>query len=76
MKSVGFYWSHLQKTAKYTDIKQFKKWQLGEYIPHGVALWSDKGFIGVEKSLRHDNPVVIPHKKPRGKELTPEQRQK
>lgn len=63
------------KDGKIHDIKQFKKWQLGEYIPKDVVLWTDKGFIGVEKSLRHDNHVMIPHKKPRGKELTSEQRQ-
>jgi hypothetical protein len=63
------------KGGRVHDIKQFKKWQVGESIPKHVALWCDKGFTGVGQSLRHDGPVVTPHKKPRGKELSSEQRE-
>lgn len=63
------------KGGRVHDLKQFKKWQLGEGIPKHVTLWGDKGFIGVSQSLRHGSPVVTPHKKPRGKEMSLEQRQ-
>ena len=63
------------KGGRVHDIKQFKKWQLGESIPKEVALWGDKGFTGVGQSLRHNGPAVTPHKKPRGKEMSQEQSQ-
>ena len=63
------------KGGRVHDIKQFKKWQLGGSIPKHVALWGDKGFIGVGQSLRRGSDSITPQRKPRGKELSPEQRQ-
>jgi len=40
-----------------------------EIFPKGVALWMDLGFVGVEKDYP-DATVMMPKKKPKGKELT------
>ena len=45
------------------------------YLPPKVALWVDKGFVGINEYLRSDTEIVIPHKKPKGGSLTAEQKQ-
>lgn len=62
------------KGGRAHDLTCFKKWGLGRCIPEGVAVWADKGFIGV-KNYCSTNAIMIPHKKRRGSELTHEQRQ-
>lgn len=55
------------------DYRMVKEENILSNIPEGVGIWVDLGFQGIEK----DNPqlaVVIPHKKPRGGELTEEQK--
>lgn len=53
------------------DKRQLDEAQLVENIPDEVAIEGDLGFQGLEKA--YDN-VHLPHKKPRGKELTPQQK--
>lgn len=56
------------------DLKQLRKTGILEYIPKEVCLWIDKGYLGIQNNLKHDNPVMVPHKKPKGKSLAPEQK--
>jgi hypothetical protein len=53
------------------DKRQLDEAQLVENIPDEVAIEGDLGFQGLEKE--YDN-VHLPHKKPRGKELSPQQK--
>lgn len=53
------------------DKRQLDEAHLIENIPDAVAIEGDLGFQGLEKE--YDN-VHLPHKKPRGKELTPQQK--
>jgi len=62
------------KPGRRSDYFRFKQSGIGDIIPPEVAVWVDLGFWGIEK----DYPaldVLIPHKKPKNGELTPEQRQ-
>ena len=43
-------------------------------MPHKVCLWVDKGFQGI-KNIVPSEQVEIPHKKPKGKSLSTEQKQ-
>lgn len=56
------------------DMKQLKKTCVLEHIPKDVTLWVDKAYVGIQHSLKHQNPVMIPHKKPKGKPLTSAQK--
>jgi hypothetical protein len=56
------------------DLRQLKKTGVLEHIPKDVSLWLDKGYLGIQDSLKHNNSVMMPHKKPKGKSLTPEQK--
>lgn len=56
------------------DMRQLKKTCVLEHIPKGTALWLDKAYVGIQDSLKHHNPVMIPHKKPKGKSLTSAQK--
>ena len=62
------------KPGRRSDYFRFKQSGIGDIIPSDVTAWVDLGFLGIEK----DYPaldVLIPHKKPKNGELTPEQRQ-
>jgi hypothetical protein len=59
------------KPGRIHDKRQLDEEQLVENIPDAVAIEGDLGFQGLEKE--YDN-VHLPHKKPRGKELTPQQK--
>jgi DDE superfamily endonuclease len=59
------------KPGRIHDKRQLDEEQLIENIPDEVAIEGDLGFQGLEKA--YDN-VHLPHKKPRGKELTPQQK--
>jgi hypothetical protein len=63
------------KEGRLHDLSQLKKTGFLDYIPKEIGLWVDKGYTGIQKILRNDNQVMIPHKKPRGKLLTPGQKQ-
>ena len=54
------------------DKRQLEEAGLVEYIPDEVAIEGDLGFQGLQNEF--DN-VHLPHKKPKGKELTQQQKQ-
>jgi hypothetical protein len=62
------------RPGKEHDYSLFK----GEFdpktIPKDIALWTDKGFSGIKKDYPHAI-VVMPKKKPKGKELTDYERE-
>lgn len=62
------------KGGKLHDLPQLKKSGFLDYIPKGVVLWLDKGYLGIQKYFKNNNKLMIPHKKPKGKELTPAQK--
>jgi len=53
--------------GKVHDKKQLDEENLVEYIPDDVAIEGDLGFKGLEKEYEN---VHLPHKKPKGKELS------
>jgi hypothetical protein len=59
------------KPGRIHDKRQLDEEQLIENIPDEVAIEGDLGFQGLEKE--YDN-VHLPHKKPRGKELSQQQK--
>lgn len=59
--------------GKKHDYNIFKNSGIGESLPPGTKTNVDLGFKGIEKDFPHAD-TSIPHKKPRGGELTPEQR--
>lgn len=61
------------KPGARADYFRFKQSGLGEAIPSTVALWVDLGFQGIETDYPHLD-VVIPHKKPKKKSLSSEQK--
>lgn len=63
------------KDGRIHDLKQLKKTGILEHIPQEIALWIDKGYQGIISILKNNNPVMMPHKKPRGKNLTFQQKQ-
>lgn len=66
-KKVGYLSPTVE--GKKHDYKMFKdEFPLGT-IPEDVKLWTDLGFIGIEKDYPNLN-VMMPKKKPKGKKLT------
>lgn len=63
------------KEGRIHDLKQLYKANVLEHIPKEITLWLDKGFIGIKSLLKNDNKIMMPHKKPRGKDLTDTQKQ-
>jgi hypothetical protein len=63
------------KEGRLHDLSQLKKSGLLDCIPEEIGLWVDKGYTGIQKFTRNGNRIMIPHKKPRDKLLTPEQKQ-
>ena len=55
------------------DKKIYDKYGLGDAIPKEITQWLDTGFQGVDK--RYDISIEMPKKKPRGKELTEEEKE-
>jgi len=62
------------KPGRRSDYFRFKQSGIGDIVPPDVAVWVDLGFFGIEKDYPQLE-VVIPHKKPKKGDLTPEQRQ-
>jgi len=62
------------KPGRRSDYFRFKQSGIGDVLPPDVAAWVDLGFVGIEKDYPHLE-VVIPHKKPKKGQLSPEQRQ-
>lgn len=63
------------KEGKIHDLAQLKKIEVLDNIPKHVSLWVDKGYQGIPKYLKNNNQIMIPHKKPKGKNLTAQQKQ-
>lgn len=61
------------KPGRRSDYFRFKQSGIGDVLPPGTAAWVDLGFKGIEKDFPHLE-VVIPHKKPKNGDLTPDQR--
>ncbi len=59
--------------GKKHDYGMFKELFPPELFPNSITLWLDLGFIGVEKDYP-DATVMMPKKKPRGKELSDEEK--
>lgn len=55
--------------GKKHDYEMFKELFLPGIFPRNITLWLDKGFYGVDKDYPDAN-VMMPKKKPKGKELT------
>lgn len=60
------------KGGRVHDKRQLEESGLVEYIPDAVAIEADLGFQGLQNEF--DN-VHLPHKKPKGKELSEQQKQ-
>jgi hypothetical protein len=60
------------KGGKIHDKRQLEEAGLVEYIPDAVAIEGDLGFQGLQNEF--DN-IHLPHKKPKGKQLSEQQRQ-
>jgi hypothetical protein len=61
--------------GKNHDYSIFKRLFPPKIFPKGITLWLDLGFTGVNKDYP-DASVIMPKKKPRGKELTDEEKAK
>jgi hypothetical protein len=55
------------------DLKELDRNDLVRHIPEDVLTWLDKGFIGILNLGRHLK-IMIPKKKPKGKELSEEEK--
>lgn len=62
------------KPGRRSDYFRFKQSGYGHVFPTDTIGWVDLGFTGLAKDYPHLD-VVIPHKKPKKAQLTPEQRQ-
>ena len=56
------------------DLTQIKKTEILQHFPPHKSLWVDKAFQSIQKCLKLSNTVMIPHKKIRGKDFTPQQK--
>jgi len=61
------------KDGRLHDSKQMKKCSVMEHVPKELSMWADKAFP--KDMAKNGNAVLIPHKKPQKKELTPEQKE-
>jgi hypothetical protein len=61
--------------GKNHDYSMFKRLFPPEIFPKSITLWLDLGFTGVNKDYP-DASVLMPKKKPRGKELSDEEKAK
>jgi len=61
------------KDGRIHDSKQLRKTPLVENIPKEVAMWMDKAYT--RDIATNGNKVMIPHKKPRKRELSDEQKE-
>lgn len=62
------------KEGRVHDLTQIKKTEILQHYPPHKSLWVDKAFQSIQKCLKPSNTVIMPHKKPRGKPLTPQQK--
>jgi len=57
------------------DKPQLEKEGTLDHIPGWVDIWVDKGYDGIRKLIKNANKVYMPKKKPRGGELTEEEKE-
>ena len=58
------------------DFTHLKKLILSKEVPKDLTIWADKGYIGLKSALDANNHnIIIPHKKPKNKELTKPQKE-
>jgi len=62
------------KEGRVHDLTQIKKTEILQHFPPDKSLWVDKAFQSIQKCLKPSNTVMIPHKKPRGKPLSSQQK--
>ena len=62
------------KNGKVHDFKQTQKTQFLDHVPPDITFWVDKGFQGIKNKVPPDQ-IQIPHKKSKGGDLTPEQKE-
>jgi hypothetical protein len=62
------------KEGRVHDLTQIKKTEILQHFPPDKSLWVDKAFQSIQKCLKPSNTVMIPHKKPRGKPLSNQQK--
>lgn len=55
------------------DKKIYDKYTVGDFIPNTTTQWVDTGFLGIDKD--YDIDIQIPKKKPKGKELSDEEKE-
>lgn len=63
------------KNGKMHDKPQLEKEGTLDNIPKKVNIWVDKGYEGINKLIKNGNTVFMPKKKPKGGELTPEEKE-
>jgi len=57
------------------DKRQLEKEEAINYIPKKVNIWVDTGFLGIENLIKNGNEIFMPKKKPKGGELTKEEKE-
>ncbi len=60
------------KNGKIHDKKQLDKEGTIDHIPSDVTIWTDTGYQGIAKNK---NNIMMPKKKPKGKKLTPKEKE-
>ena len=63
------------KNGRIHDKKQLDKTGFLDYLPPGLTLWVDNGFLGIDKQIKQGVTVMMPKKKSKNKPLTPEQKE-
>lgn len=63
------------KNGKIHDKPQLEKEGTLDNIPTDVNIWVDKGYEGIKKLIKNGNQVLLPKKKPKNGELTPEEKE-
>lgn len=63
------------KDGRIHDLRQLQKTGILEHIPKQISLWIDKGYQGIKSLVINGNEIIMPHKKPRGKQLSGAQKQ-
>ena len=62
------------KGGRIHDVKQLQKTGILHNLPPDKDLWVDKAYQGIEKIISSTNKVMRPHQKPKGKNLSAEQK--
>ena len=63
------------KNGREHDLTQLRKTGVLRCIPPGANIWGDKAYQGIKEDVGEGVGVYIPHKKPKKRELTHEQKE-